>query len=277
MTSTTQDLKIDAGDGVQLAVKVSGQRDGPPLLLSNSLATSNGMWTEVAGLLAPLVRVVRYDTRGHGLSDAPEGGYAVDRLGHDVLAILDALKIPQATICGLSLGGLTAMWLGIHAADRVCGLVLANTAASFPPESMWRDRAATARSSGLAAFVQPSLERWVTQRFRDAHAERTADLAAMIVATSAAGYAGCCEVLATTDLLTDLPRIACPVRIIAGSEDRSTPLERSEQMRTAIGHADLITLDAAHISAVEDPQSFADAVREFLTNRIRTRQPVGAI
>ncbi|HEY8338102.1 MAG TPA: 3-oxoadipate enol-lactonase [Tardiphaga sp.] len=265
MTSAfPQVQKIDVGDGVRLAASVSGAQGKPAIVFSNSLATSNEMWTEVADLLAPHARIVRYDTRGHGQSDAPESGYTIDRLGQDVVAILDALAIPRALLCGVSLGGLTAMWLGIHAADRVSGLVLANTAANFPPETMWRDRAATARSSGLASFVQPSLERWVTQRYRDEHETRVAALAAMITATSAAGYAGCCEVLASTDLLADLPRIACPVRIIAGSQDRSTPPERSEQMRAAIAGADLVMLDAAHISAVEDPQAFANAIREFI-------------
>lgn len=264
MTIMASSVMIDVGNGVRLAVSDSGGPHEPALLLSNSLATSSGMWSEVVDLLARHVRIVRYDTRGHGASDAPGDGYTLERLGLDALAILDALDIPRAYICGVSLGGLTAMWLGIHAADRVCGLVLANTAASFSPEAMWRERAATARSSGLAVYVQPSLDRWVTQRYRDDHPERTAELAAMITTTSAAGYAGCCEVLATADVLPDLSRIGCPVHIIAGTQDRSTPPERSDQLRVAIPQADLTVLDAAHICAIEDPQSFADAVSTFI-------------
>jgi 3-oxoadipate enol-lactonase len=265
MTKSASGVRIDVGNGVRLAVSDSGARHKPVLLLSNSLATSRGMWSEVVDLLAPHVRIVSYDTRGHGASDAPEGGYTLERLGLDVVAILDALNIPQAYIGGISLGGLTAMWLGIYAADRVCGLILANTAASFPPETMWRERAAAARSCGLSGYVQPSLDRWVTQQYRDEHPVRTAELAAMIATTSAAGYAGCCEVLATANLSPDLSRIRCPVQIIAGTQDRSTPPERSEQLCAAISQAGLTILDAAHISAIEDPRSFADAVRTFIT------------
>jgi pimeloyl-ACP methyl ester carboxylesterase len=156
------------------------------------------------------------------------------------------------------------MWLGIHAPDRVSGLVLANTAANFPPETMWRDRAVTARSSGVGSFVQPSLDRWVTPGYRDTHEARVAELAAMITATSPAGYAGCCEVLANTNLLPDLSRIKCRVRVIAGKQDPSTPPARAEEIAEAIAQADLVTLDAAHISAVEAPELFADAVGAFL-------------
>ncbi len=193
------------------------------IVFSNSLATSYGMWDEVAERLASNACLVRYDARGHGHSDAPEKGYTIETLGKDVLAILDALEISRAVICGVSLGGLTAMWLAIHAPDRISGLVLANTAANFPPETMWRDRAATARSSGVASFVQPSLDRWVTSGYRDKHESRVAELAAMITGTSPTGYAGCCEVLAATDVLPDLSRILCPVRVIAGQHDPSTP------------------------------------------------------
>jgi 3-oxoadipate enol-lactonase len=258
-----QSIEVEAG--VRLAVSVSGALDKPVIVFSNSLAASYGMWEEVADRLALHACLVRYDTRGHGESDAPESGYTIETLSKDVLAVLDTFEISRAVICGVSLGGLTAMWLGIHAPDRVSGLVLANTAANFPPETMWRDRATTARSSGVASFVQPSLERWVTSEYRGKHESRVADLAAMIARTSSAGYAGCCEVLATTNLLPDLSRISCPVRVIAGRQDPSTPPARAEEIVAAIPQADLVTLDAAHISCVEAPDAFAGYVRDFLT------------
>lgn len=144
--------RIEVEPGVRLAVSVSGTPDKPAIVFSNSLAASFGMWDEVAERLAPHAHLVRYDTRGHGQSDAPESLYTIERLGGDVLAVLDALKISRAAVCGVSLGGLTAMWLGIHASDRMSGLVLANTAANFPPETMWHDRAATARTRGVGSL-----------------------------------------------------------------------------------------------------------------------------
>ena len=215
----------------------------------------------------PLTRVWCATTHaGTAVRMPPESGYTIETLSKDVLAILDALDISRSVICGVSLGGLTAMWLGIHAPDRVSGLVLANTAANFPPETLWRDRAATARSSGVASFVQPSLERWVTSGYRDKHKSRVAELAAMIGGTSPAGYAGCCDVLAATNVLPDLPRISCPVRVIAGQQDPSTPPARV-QRKSSRRFRKLISsfLDAAHVSCVEASGAFAETVRDFLT------------
>jgi len=129
---------------------------------------------------------------------------------------------------------------------------------------MWRDRAATARSGGVASFVQPSLERWVTSGFRDKHPARVAELSAMIAGTSPAGYAGCCEVLAATDVLPGLSQIVAPALVIAGLHDPSTPPARSDELASGISGASRVTLDAAHVSAVEAPDEFAAAVRDFL-------------
>lgn len=268
MTVSATDIRmIEVEPGVRLAVEVSGAPDKPAIVLSNSLAASFGMWDEVAALLAPHARIVRYDTRGHGRSDAPDSGYALEAIGGDVLAILDALEIERAIICGVSLGGLTAQWIGIHAPDRVSGLVLANTAANFPPESMWRDRAAAARKDGVAPFVEASLQRWVTAEYRATHDARVAELADMIASTSPAGYAGCCEILATANTLPDLPRIACRTLVIAGSQDPSTPPARSDEIAAAIPGASTVVLVAAHISCVEAPAGFADAVRTLLSGQ----------
>jgi 3-oxoadipate enol-lactonase len=256
---------VEVEFGIGLTVNVSGNPDKPAIVFCNSLAASMSMWDEVAELLAPHARLVRYDTRGHGASSAPEGGYTIERLGLDLLGVLDDLSIQRAVICGVSLGGLTAMWLGVHAPDRVRGLILANTAASFPPEAMWCERAAIARQSGTASFVQPSLDRWVSADYRRAHESRVAELAAMILETSPAGYAGCCEVLATAALLPDLARISCPVCVIAGIYDPSTPPERGREIAAAIPRADFVMLSAAHISCVEAPAAFAQSVSEFLS------------
>jgi 3-oxoadipate enol-lactonase len=255
---------IEVEPGVRLAVSVSGAADKPAILFSNSLAAAIGTWDEVAERLAPYAHLIRYDTRGHGRSDAPPTGYGLDRLGADAVALLDALQIERAVVCGLSLGGLTGMWLGIHAAKRLAGLVLANTAPNFPPPALWLDRAKAARDGGVAQFVEPSLARWFTQRFRAAAPARVAEIAGIIAATSPVGYAGCCEVLAATDLSADLASISCPVRVIVGDQDPSTPPERGAEIIAAIPDTDLVTLAAAHLSAVEASDAFAAALIDFL-------------
>lgn len=258
---------VEVEPGIRLAVNVSGSQDKPTIVFSNSLAASMGMWDEVAEYLAPHARLVRYDTRGHGGSSAPEDGYSLERISLDLIAILDDLSIQRAVICGVSLGGLIAMWLGIHAPNRVDGLVLANTAASFPPASMWRERAAMARQSGVTSFVEPSLDRWVTADYRQSHGPRVEELAAMILQTSPSGYAGCCEVLAASSLLPELPRISCPVRVIAGRYDPSTPPDRASEIAMAIPQSNLVTLNAAHISCVEAPSAFGEEVRQFIAGK----------
>ncbi|MEP9377154.1 3-oxoadipate enol-lactonase [Aquabacter sp. CN5-332] len=266
MDAATNDIRhIEVAPGVRLAVKVSGTEGKPALVFSNSLAADLSTWDEVAERLAPHAHIVRYDTRGHGRSDTPAGPYSLAQLGQDALAVMDALGVQRAVLCGLSLGGLTGMWLGAHASERIAGLVLANTAASFPPAQMWLDRAASAREGGLGQFIEPTLQRWFTQSFRDAQPERVAEVGCVIGATAPAGYAASCELLAATDLLPDLGTITCPVRVIVGAHDPSTPPARGAEIVDAIAGADLVTLDAAHLSAVEAKDAFADALIAFLS------------
>ena len=265
MSTTPASLqRITVEPGVSLQVRVSGTPGKPALLLSNSLAADLSTWDEVEALLAPHAFIIGYDTRGHGRSDAPGEGYTLGRLGADILAILDALGIDKAVVCGLSLGGLTAMWLAAHAPHRVAGLVLANTAANFPPPTLWQDRAKAVLEGGIGPFVAPTLERWFTPRFRAAAPARVAQIGGVIAATSPAGYAGCCGVLARSDVAGDLAAITCPTLVIAGLHDPSTPPARAEEIRAGIAGAQLATLDAAHISAVEAPDAFSAALLDFL-------------
>lgn len=266
MDAATHDIRhIEVAPGLRLAVAVSGTEGKPALVFSNSLAADMSTWDEVAERLAPHAHIVRYDTRGHGRSDVPAGPWAIDQLGQDVLAVMDALGIGKAVVCGLSLGGLTAMWLGIHAGARTSGLVLANTAASFPPAQMWRDRAEAAWEGGVGQFVEPTLARWFTGGFRRKAPERVAEIGRIIAATPPAGYAGSCEILAATDLLPELGRIACPVRVIAGMHDPSTPPARGQEIAAAIPGAEIVSLDAAHLSAVEAKDAFAEVLIDFMS------------
>ncbi|TXH79928.1 MAG: 3-oxoadipate enol-lactonase [Rhizobium sp.] len=259
---------IEVEPGVRLAVDVPASFGKPVVVLSNSIGASLGMWDEISDRLSGQLSLVRYDTRGHGKSDVPTGPYNIERLGLDVIAILDALKIQQAVFCGLSLGGLTGMWLGANRGERLAGLVLANTAANFPPASMWRDRAAAVRTNGMGSLVQATLDRWFTPAFRERAPERTAQIAEMIGATPSEGYAGCCDVLAVADLRPRLSDISCPVQVICGAHDPSTPPARGEEIVTGIKGAQMVTLDAAHISAVEAPDAFAHELKKIMSRAV---------
>lgn len=254
---------IEVEPGIRLSVVAAAPSDKPVLLLSNSIGASFEMWDEFAACAGERFRLIRYDTRGHGRSSVPLGPYTIDRLGRDVIGILDALNAERAIVCGLSLGGLTAMWLGAAFPERVSGLILANTAASFPPPGLWRERAAAVRAEGMAPLVTATLDRWFTRAFQAAQPERVAEIGRMVGATPPEGYAACCEVLAATNLTKDLSAITCKVQVICGAHDRSTPPSRGEELVTAIAGATMVTLDTAHISAIESAEQFANTVLKF--------------
>jgi 3-oxoadipate enol-lactonase len=172
--ATQQITQVEAEPGVRLAVEAAGDPNQPTLLLSNSLAADMTMWDEIVARVADQFRIVRYDARGHGRSDVPVGPYTIERLGRDALAIMDALDIRRAVFCGMSLGGLTGMWLGASHGERFDGLVLANTAASFAPAKMWHDRAEQVRANGVQPLVGATMERWLTKAYRENHPGRSA-------------------------------------------------------------------------------------------------------
>jgi 3-oxoadipate enol-lactonase len=266
--ATSRIERIEVEPGVRLAVNVPASFSKPFVMLSNSIGASMGMWDEISDRLSGHVSVVRYDTRGHGKSDVPAGPYTIERLGLDAVAILDALNIRQVIFCGLSLGGLTGMWLGANQGDRLAGLVLANTAANFPPASMWQDRAAAVRANGMNSLVPVTLDRWFTKAFRERTPERIEQMAEMIGATPSEGYAACCDVLAVADLKPRLSDISCPVQVICGAHDPSTPPARGDEIVAGINGAQMVTLDAAHISAVEAPDAFTHELKKFMSRAV---------
>jgi 3-oxoadipate enol-lactonase len=231
----------------------AGDERAPVLLLGCSLGTSTAMWEPQVEPLAERLRVIRYDHRGHGASPAPPGPYAIDDLGRDVLALLDRLGVERASLGGVSLGGMVAMWLGANAPERVERLVLCCTSAYLPPASAWADRAAAVRAAGTTEVVADAVvERWLTPAFAREHPETRAWLRAMLVATDAEGYAASCGVIERMDLRGALPSIAAPTLVVSAADDQATPPEHQRVLAEAIPAARLETISpAAHIGNVE--------------------------
>ncbi len=254
---------IDAERDVRLFSQADGPIGRPPVLLLNSLGADHTMWNEVVTALDGGLRTLRFDARGHGASDAPAEGYHLERLAKDALAVLDAAGVERATFCGLSLGGLVALTAARLAPSRVARLVLANTALSFPPAKMWRERAAIARKRGLGDLVEPTLERWLTCSFRAAAPERAAEIGRMIAATDPGAYAGCCELLGAADLSSQILAVRHPVLVIVGDQDPSTPPQRGAEIAASLSGCRVVSLPAAHLSAVEAPEAFARALSAF--------------
>jgi 3-oxoadipate enol-lactonase len=261
---TPQMPMIDA-DGCLLNVSVEGRHDGPTLMLSNSLGATLQMWEPQMKALTQTFRVIRYDRRGHGKSSVPAGPYSIERFGRDVLAILDDLKVEKAHWCGLSMGGMIGQWLGANAPERFDKIVLANTACYYPDPTNWLNRIKTVKEDGLASIADTVISGWLTADFRQREPEVTAKLKAMLLATPVQGYLACCEALSTLDQRALLPKIKSPTLVITGRHDMSTPISAGEFIRSQIPGASLTILDTAHISNVEQPHAFTDALVGFLT------------
>ena len=251
-------------DGCRLAYSLTGPETATALVLANSLGTDHGMWVRQADAFVERYRVLRYDTRGHGASDAPAGDYTIDRLGRDVLSLMDRAGIDRAHVCGVSIGGLTALWLGIHAPGRVQRLVLANTAARIGSIEFWAERLRVARADGLTALADVTMQRWFTEGFRRAEPEVVERMRATLLRVPVAGYLGCCAALRDADLRDVAARVQAPVLVVTGAADVATPPAAGEALTAAISRARLLDLDAAHLSNIECAPQFTRAVLEFL-------------
>jgi 3-oxoadipate enol-lactonase len=230
---------------------------GPAVVLSNSLGSTHRMWDAQLAELEQHFTVVRYDTRGHGASPVPDGPYTIDDLADDVVALLDRLGIERAHIVGLSLGGMTAMRLAARNPERVARMVLLCTGAQLPPAHAWTDRAATVRAEGSHAVAAAVVDRWFTAGYSGDRAPWEA----MVAATPAEGYAGCCEVIAQLDLRQQLSSITAPTLAIAGADDPATPPAKLEEITNAIPDAKLLVVEhAAHLANAEQPGTITPAL-----------------
>ena len=209
-------------------------------------------------------RLVRYDRRGHGKSSAPKGPYTMERLGRDVLGVLDGLGIQKINWCGLSMGGMVGMWLGANAGNRIDKLILSNTSAHFPDPTVWDARIKMVRDVGLAGIVDANMERWFTKGFRESASQTMAKMREMFVATDIEGYIGCGEAIRDMDHRPLLPRITTPTLVIAGRHDPATTLEAGEYIKDHVPGARIAVLEAAHISNLEQPQAYAETMLGFL-------------
>lgn len=256
---------VEAGDGCRIAWRVDGPGEAPTLLLSNSLGTDLSMWAPQIEGWSRHFRVLRYDSRGHGASASPTGSYSMDRLGRDVIELLNALDLRQVDFCGLSMGGMVGQWLAIRAPERVRRLVLANTSAFMGPPSAWQSRIDGVTREGLEPLAAAFIARWFTPGFPVAAAGEVERIRAMLLANDPAGYAGCCAAIRDMDMRPLIGLVRTPTLVIAGRHDPATPPPHSEELASGIVGARLARLEAAHLSNVECPQEFGQLVSEFLT------------
>jgi 3-oxoadipate enol-lactonase len=250
---------------VVLHFRVEGNQNAPALVLANSLGTDARIWDAVIARLAARYRVVSYDKRGHGLSDAPDGDYRLDDHVDDLQGLLNYLEIERLALAGVSVGGLIAQGFALRHPQRLAALVLCDTAAKVGDAAMWNQRIAAVRDRGLAAIAEPVMARWFTERFRLEQADEVAGWRNMLLRTPVEGYAGTCAALRDADLRSAVASIASPTLVVVGEQDLSTPVELVRGMAEAIGGSQFAVIpDCGHIPSIEQPQALAALITNFL-------------
>lgn len=252
-------------NGIRIHYTVDGA--GPWLVMSHSLGCDLHMWDRETEALAGRFRVLRFDTRGHGETEAPAAAYTLDQLADDLQAMLDALEVNRCHFMGLSMGGMIAMTHALKYPGRFDRLLLCNTSSRVGADAapVWRQRIETVRAGGMEPIVQPTLSRWFTEPFRLARPDVMATVAGMIRATPPEGYIGCCHAIPLIDLTARLGMIGSPTLVIAGDQDVGTPVEMARAIQLGIPGAQLAVLPrAAHLSNLEHPEAFGRLVADFL-------------
>ena len=259
-------MKITA-NGISIHYTLEGAESAPVVTLSHSLATDLTMWEPQMETLLKSCRVLRYDTRGHGKTETPQGPYSLEMLAEDALGLLQALGIKRTMFMGISMGGMIGQVLGLMAPAVLSGLILCDTSSRIPEEAkpVWDERIETVQKKGMESQVESTIERWFTPRFREKRPEAVNKVEAMIRATSPRGYIGCVHAIRGLNLKEKLSNIGLPTLILVGEDDPGTPVSASEEIQGRIKDSELVVLkSAAHLSNIEQSEAFNKAVLNFL-------------
>ncbi len=243
--------------------RLDGGDDRLVLMLAHSLGQDHGMWDAQTPDLSTHFRVLRYDIRGHGASAATAGDYTIGQLGNDALALANALGIDRFAFCGLSVGGMIGQWLAAHAATRLTAAVLANTSPRPGAERMEARRRAVL-AEGMQAVVDQVMGRFFSPRMVAENPPVVASARRTLLATNPIGYAGCCAAIRDFDLTAAIEKIAVPVLVISGELDVSLPWRGHGELLAGIPGARVVHLPTAHLSNLEAPRSFTEALFDFL-------------
>jgi 3-oxoadipate enol-lactonase len=261
------EIMLIKANGIQISYELSEEKDAPVVVLSHSLGSSMLMWQPQFEVLKSHFRVLRYDMRGHGKSEATEGAYTFEQLAADVIGLLDALKLESVHFVGLSIGGMIGQCLALNYADRLRTLSLCDTAAIIAKDALplFEERIRRARDQGMEALVKETLERWFTQSYLKQNSPEVERIRNQILATSLAGFVGCSRAILGLNYIERLSEIDLPTLIIVGEDDPGTPVTASQAIHQRIQNSKLVVLpSAAHLSNIEQADAFNSALLEFL-------------
>ena len=259
-------MKIQVRD-IAIEYEFDGPDDAPVIILHHSLATSHQMWEDLAIALTQVHRVLRFDARGHGLSEGSDGPYDFELLAGDVTGLMDALGIDKAHHVGISMGGMVSQYLGIHAPGRVASLTLVSTTSNMPSQAgpIWDQRIKDVKENGMAPQVEATIKRWFTKEFRDADDDVIGDIRKLIANTPVNGYCGWGAAIRDLALTDQLGNITAPTQVIGGANDPGTPPANSQVIADGIHGAALhIFEDASHMLPLQQPDRFIETLIDFL-------------
>ena len=252
-------------EGRQIHYRFDGRQELPVLVLSNSLGTDLSMWNPQVPAFTEHFRLLRYDSYGHGASTFAAGGFQMDRLGQDVVRLLDHLGIADVSFCGLSVGGLVGQWLALYAAERLKKLALCNTAAHIGTAAGWNTRMDAVKKGGVASISEGILDRWFTPRFHEHDPGTVNHFRKILETTAGESYVATCAAIRDADWRQQVSKIRVKTLVIAGTQDKSAPPEGGRYLAERILGSKYVELDTAHLSNVELPQRFSEEVLKFLT------------
>jgi len=252
--------------GARIHYAIEGADGAPVLAFSNSLGTNYSMWDLQAQELRSKFRILRYDTRGHGQSAVLPGPYTIEQLGNDFLGLLNELHLGPVHFCGLSMGGMIGMWLGIHTPDRLNKLVLCNTGAKIGTHETWKSRIEAVQKGGMKSIASGVIERWFTAAFRTKAPATVAQIQKMLEETNPDGYAACCAAVRDYDCREHLERISAQTLVISGAHDTATLPADGQFLAAHIRGTKYAELEAAHLSNIEDGARFTREVAAFLSS-----------
>ena len=256
---------LKSGDA-RIHYALEGQNGLPVLVFSNSLGANYSMWDPQPSEFKKKFRVLRYDTRGHGQSSSTPGPYSIELLAKDAIALLDALDLDPVYFCGLSMGGMIGMWLGLNAPELLNKLVLCNTGAKIGTAETWKARIEAVQKNGMKSVAPAIIERWFTPAFRQKSPATMANILKMIEEANPEGYAACCAAIRDFDCREHLGKIRTQTLVISGAHDPATPPADGHFLAQHIPGARYVELNAAHLSNIEDQDRFNQELAAFLSS-----------
>jgi 3-oxoadipate enol-lactonase len=245
---------------------LEGNTSLPILVLSNSLGTNFSMWDPQMDAFLKHFCVLRYDTRGHGHSSITPGPYTIDQLSKDVIGLLDSLHLDKVHFCGLSMGGMTAMWLALNTPERLNKVIFCSTAVKIGNAETWQSRIDAVEKSGMNAIASATMERWFTNDFRQNHPATVAQIQEMVSAADPSGYIANCAAVRDFDFRDKIAHVTCNGLVISGKRDPATTVADGQFISQQVKAAAFVELDAAHLSNIEAPAKFTQTVLDFLAS-----------